>query len=355
MIIPMHEDATAKSPVIGGTSPVLSRDAETASLTAEVLRTTGDDAVDRAHAEQAARMQLEILGELQTKDSSESGEPSIAREDIPGGVPADEMEWKEVATEVSEMIAGGTVDYILLKDQNGEVVGYANTEVMPLYEESSNKRDATLFIWVIGIRRPLRGSGAARVLNEKIMDVALEQARRRNLHIVSVSMESGRDVEAKFHKHWGASGIYMEHPQSRSLVEAPYIPPLSSVSGGIATEDPQNPHSKWLIGTLDESTVITPAEFLANTDLVYAGYCEERCEPYRRAIEKIQCFTRDLIGEVMQGKPLRLVGHPERKQMEEGGQEIIGPQKFAAWLEQYFPHLRARFRGIVEQLKKTYD
>lgn len=334
---------------------------EAPKFTAEVIRTTGDEGQDRKNARDAARMQLELLGELQELDSSEEG--GRKEGDALAGTSVQDMQIDEVAADVQDLIASGTSDYILLRDAAGEIVGYANTEVTPLSDEEpaeGQRRDATLFIWLIGIRENLRGRGAIKVLNEKIMEAALEQAKRQNYNIVTVSMEGGRDVEAKFHKHWGMHGVYMEHDASNALVEAPYVPPPASSAGGIITEDPNDPHSKWLIGKLDSSKTITPEEFLAHTGLVYEGYNEGRGEEYQAVTGEIQAFTRDLIAEVLQGRPLRLVDHQERKRLEKksaepGAQKIIGPQGFSDWLQRHFPQFHNRFQAIVEKLKGDYD
>ena len=265
-------EGTASAP-----SSAAERAAETPQFAAEVIRTTGDDAVDERNARHCAHMQLELLGELQELDSSEEG--GHKGKDAIAGKRVEDMAPDDVTADVQELIASGSSDYILLRDQRGAVVGFANTEVTPLSDEepaAGQKRDATLFIWLIGIRENLRGKGAIKVLNEKVMEAALEQARKQNLNIVTVSMEGGRDVEAKFRKHWDMHGVYMEHPQSNSLIEAPYVPPPASASGGIITEDPHDPHSKWLIAKLDESKTITPEEFLAHTGIVYEGYNEGR-------------------------------------------------------------------------------
>ncbi|OIO53270.1 hypothetical protein AUJ46_05335 [Candidatus Peregrinibacteria bacterium CG1_02_54_53] len=340
-------------------SPVVKHVAEAPQFTADILRTTGDNATDRANARYAARMQLEFLGELQLKDNTETGAQTKTEEEIVGKH-ADEMVIDPVAEEVQEMIAGGTVDYILLRDPKGDIVGYANTEVTSLSGEDGapdKKEDATLFIWLIGIRQDLRGKGAVRVLNEKVMNVAHEQAQKRHLNIVSVSMEGGRDVEVKFRKHWGMHGTYMEHPESNSLVEAPMIPAPASSKGGIITEDPLDPHSKWLIGMLDERKTISPEEFLAHTDLVYEGYNEGRSEEYQAVTGEIQAFTRSLIVEVLQGRPVRLVDHHERKKIaaDPAGRRVVDAKDFSGWLNQHFPHLHERFRKIVEKQKGDYD
>ncbi len=351
--IETHE-ATRASPL-----HAVEQAAETPQFTADVLRTTGDEATDRANANDAARMQLEFLGELQLKDGSETGEATKTQEKIIG-LHADAMKVDPVADEVQEMIAGGTVDYILLRDAGGNIVGYANTEVTSLSGEdgtNEKKQDATLFIWLIGIQEDLRGKGAVRVLNEKVLEVAYEQAQRRNLNIVSVSMEGGRDVEDKFRKHWGLHGTYMEHPESNSLVEAPCISAPASAAGGIITEDPLDPHSKWLIGMLNERKTITPDEFLSHIGLVYAGYNEGRSEAYQAVTSEIQAFTRSLVAEVLQGRPVRLVDHQERKHIaaDPTGPRVVEAKDFSGWLGQHFPHLHARFRKIVEKLKGDYD
>ncbi|MDD5103322.1 MAG: GNAT family N-acetyltransferase [Candidatus Peribacteraceae bacterium] len=337
------------------------RAAETPQFTAEVIRTTGDAEVDSRNARDAARMQLEVLGELQGLDSSEAGGHK-AGDEIAGTRVAD-MVPEDVTADVQELIESGTSDYILLRDRNGEIVGYANTEVTPLSDEvpaEGQKRDATLFIWVIGIRENLRGKGAIKVLNEKVMEAALERAQQNGFNIVTVSTEGGRDVEAKFRKHWGMHGVYMDHSPSNSLVEAPYVPPPASASGGIITEDPNDPHSKWLIGRLDQGKTITPEEFVQHTGIVYEGYNEGRSEEYQGVTGEIQEFTRDLISQVLQGRPLRLVDHQERKRIEmksgeQGAQQVVGPQGFSGWLEKHFPDMHHRFQAIVEKLKGDYD
>ncbi|MFH0851578.1 MAG: hypothetical protein V1876_02410, partial [Candidatus Peregrinibacteria bacterium] len=117
-----------------GTAPsTVERAAEAPKFTAEVIRTTGNDAVDERNARHCAHMQLELLGELQELDSSEEG--GHKGKDSIVGKRVEDMAPDNVTADVKELIASGSSDYILLRDQHGAVVGYANTEVTPLSDE----------------------------------------------------------------------------------------------------------------------------------------------------------------------------------------------------------------------------
>ncbi|MFH0770320.1 MAG: hypothetical protein V1926_02985 [Candidatus Peregrinibacteria bacterium] len=349
----METDSSSTAAVLQGIRSEAAT--ENPQYTAEILSFTGIEKTDHANAETAARMQMTILQELEDKYSRDTREPDSSRT-AADAAPLAEEELAEVTAEIAEDIAAGTVDYILLRDQKGQVVGYANTEVMPLSTEEADraeKQKATLYIWLIGVRKDLRGSEAVKVLNEKILEAAAEQAEKRNITIVSVFMEGNRDMEKKFRKHWGTHGVYMEHPESQSLVEAPYIPPPAASTGGIIGDEFEDPHYKWLIGMLDESKTVSLDQFLTHADLVFTGYNEGQEEAYQAVVEDIRHFVHDAMAEILQGKPLRFMDHQDRARMREeaNAQQIIDAQGFGAWLAQHFPALHRKFQALIENLR----
>lgn len=228
---------------------------------------------------------------------------------------------------------------------------------MPLSSGAENDtHDATLFIWLVGIDEKARGTVAIRVLFDKIMEFASARAVKNNLHIKSVFMEGGRNIESISHKLWGARGVYMKHGATGDILEVPYIPPPTSVDGGIITEDPDDPHSLWLLRLLDEGNAVTPEEFLRHSDLIYKRYTQERTPAYVDVVDEVQEFIRDLIAEVCDkdGK-LSLLNQQERQEMELAGTTVVAPKHFSGWLESHFPALHNRFRAIVGKLKIDYD
>ena len=354
-----HRVTETAAPAVQRAIPKVEPVAEGRKFTAELLRRTGDKKKDKRSAKLAAYFQLKILADLEALDSNEAGgtKRDVSEIESPR---VDTMELAEVTETVAQqMEEEPMVDFIVIRDAHRRPVGYANTEVMPLSEDdgSGKPRDATLFVWLVGVDAVCRGTNAFPVMNEAIMNAALATAKRENLRITTVSMEAGRDVEKKFHRHWGASGVYMRHTDG-TLIEAPYIPPPTSTQGGIMTEPADDPHSKWLIGYLDERKTITPEEFLKHADLVYEGYKIERSEGYQGAVENVQAFMRDAVAQICNGKPLEFIDVNQRRQIEAGevpDQKILGPKQFSPFLKRNFPELHKRFRKIVKDLKKDYE
>lgn len=314
--------------------------------TVEVLRPSGDAAVDQRKSEEAAQMQIDILAELQQKKSQKSGKA----EDVVGAS-VEESDVDAVAEEIREGMED--VDNIILRNEQGEPVGFAITEVKPLTGKGFPEGSATLFVWLIGVKKELRGQGLARLINEKILESATEQAQKNGLTIISVSMEGSRDVESTFAKHWGARGVYARHA-SGNLVEVPYM--SNPAAEGEIAEDPLDPSSKWLIGMLDGRTTLTPEQFLAHTRAVYEGYAEGKESKIKATLTGVQMMTRAAVESVLKGAPaqqLELVDIGEQQRIragQAGEQRVIEPGSYDEFLAKEDPFTHKRFQATRKRI-----
>jgi GNAT superfamily N-acetyltransferase len=247
-----------------------------------------------------------------------------------------------------EDIRDGIVDIVILRNEQGDVVAYGETELIDLEPKKDGPAEAMVHEWMIGVHPHYRQHGLGKEVYARALKESLSRAYRGRPQKNVVALTAQYTLMGET----ASQGIKPTYPfivdASGKKVEIK-DPPLPQSGGSYVAEESKGKMYRWMLRFSDGRTSASHEDVQKILDAGCAGFADGEDEEYGAIVEMGRKFYTALLALSAEGRVDML--DDARRAQERSNGNLVEVESFDAWLKNY-PALETQYAAITAAVQK---